>query len=489
MPTQRPARRSVKRRKTGHQNCRNRRIKCDEQSPCGYCNRRGLECKKADFIVPERWGNTPEPTRAGEESQPATRGTAPSSQRQTTPEGDPHIPESTYEIFQHVFSVDNDHLPTSDLRSTITSDNILTEEKAGLLRFYQEGIGVWMDIFDHSHTYQNDIVRYSLSSPLLMHAVCALSANQMSLIQNKYLWGPVSSRFYGQSLSLLINELTKQSSRADGELLLAATILLGSYELLAQPGIDYQRHLYGAQTLIFSRNIGQQGTSLEKASFWIFARQDVALALVNERPTLVPPVKWPVPPESPPAAVEDAFGMRILWLLARVVEVKFGSPNGGVSNIQRERVESLVAEIDLAWAGLPSHVRGVPMKQSHSEDEGLTRVWFCVPSASAACLYYHMAKILTYEFLLEQTRLPSRQSDDMLRSIGHHARAIASICLFSDLADGALVVAVNPIFYAAKYIPSMALKTRLWGILDRIETRLGFYTRDRQTQLQLELKK
>lgn len=320
-----------------------------------------------------------------------------------------------------------------------------------------------MDIFDRSHTYQNDIVRYSLSSPLLMHAVCALSANQMSLIQNKFLWEPVSSRFYGQSLSLLINELTKQSSRADGELLLAATILLGSYELLAQPGIDYQRHLYGAQTLIFSRDIGKQGTSLEKASFWIFARQDVALALVNERPTLVPPVKWPVPPESPPAAVEDAFGMRILWLLARVVEVKFGSPDGQVSNIQRERVESLVAEIDLAWAGLPSHVHGVPMKQSHSEDEGLTRVWFCVPSAckyhairmdrqqlinaAAACLYYHMGKILTYEFLLEQTRLPSRQPDDMLRSIGHHARAIASICLFSDLADGALVVAVNPIFY------------------------------------------
>lgn len=237
-----------------------------------------------------------------------------------------------------------------------------------------------MDIFDCSHTYRHEVVRYSLSSPLLMHAVCALSAKQMSLIQNKFLWEPVSSRFYGQSLSLLINELTKQSSRSGGELLLAATILLSSYELLAQPGIDYQRHLYGAQTLIFSRSIGEEGTSLERASFWIFARQDVALALVNERPTLVPPVKWPAPPESPPAAVEDAFGMKILWLLARVIEVLF-SANSEVASTKCERVESLVAEIDLVWAGLPSHVRGVPMKQSHSEDEGLTRVWFCMPSA------------------------------------------------------------------------------------------------------------
>lgn len=150
--------------------------------------------------------------------------------------------------------------------------------------------------------------------------------------------------------------------------------------------------------------------------------------------------------------------MKILWLLARVIEVKFG--NGEVASIER-RLQSMVAEIDLLWAGLPSHVRGVPMKQSHSEDEGLTRVWFCVPSAckysslirdpkannaAAACLYYHMAKILTYECLCEQTLIPPRQSDNIQKSIGHHARAIASICLFSDLADGALVVAVNPIF-------------------------------------------
>lgn len=235
-----------------------------------------------------------------------------------------------------------------------------------------------MDIFDRSHTYQNEVVQYSLSSPLLMHAVCALSAKQMSRIQNQFLWEPVSSRFYGESLILLINELTEQST--DRELLLAATILLGSYELLAQPGIDYQRHLYGARTLIFSHNLGEEGTSFEKASFWIYARQDVALALVNERPTLTPPAKWPKPPEDS-ASVEDRFGKTIIWLLARVIEAKFTPGSGEWSGAELESFQGLVSEIDLYWAGLPSHVRGVVMKQTHSEDDGLARVWFCVPSA------------------------------------------------------------------------------------------------------------
>lgn len=148
-----------------------------------------------------------------------------------------HLPESTYEIFQHVFSVNQ---PSSlfALGSHITCDELLTEETTGLLRFYQDGTGVWMDIFDGSCTYQNEVVRYSLSSSLLMHAVCALSAKKRSLTHNRYLWEPIASRFYGKSLSLLINELTEQST--DRKLLLTATILLGSSELLAQPGIDYQ---------------------------------------------------------------------------------------------------------------------------------------------------------------------------------------------------------------------------------------------------------
>ncbi|PYI01028.1 hypothetical protein BO78DRAFT_437005 [Aspergillus sclerotiicarbonarius CBS 121057] len=393
MPTGKPARRALKRRRIGQprphlfrgfrlicdgtQNCRNRRIKCDEKVPCGYCTRRDLDCNPTDFIVQERWPNPPATAAADDESSSqATAATRPNPQDQAPQ--DALVPESTYEVFQQVFSVDQPST-SSDLRSTIASDDILTEETAGLLRIYQKGIGIWMDISDRSHTYQNEVVRHSLSSPLLMHAVCALSAKQMSLIQNKFLWEPVSSRFYGKSLSLLIKELTEQST--NHELLLAATILLGSYELLAQPGIDYQRHLYGANTLILSRNIGEEGTLFEQASFWIYARQDVALALVNERPTLTPPTKWPVLPTNATTPVEDHFGKKIVWLLARVIEVRFTTPSDQWSRAELREFESLVSDIDLSWAGLPSHVRGIHMNHALFKDEGLSRIWFCVPSA------------------------------------------------------------------------------------------------------------
>ncbi|KAL4885755.1 hypothetical protein BJY04DRAFT_213957 [Aspergillus karnatakaensis] len=397
-------------------------------------------------------------------------------------------PESTYEVFQQAFGVGQPTAPSS-LPSEPAPEEILTQETVDLLKLYQKGIGIWMDIFDRSHTYQNEVVRHSLSSPLLMHAICALSAKQMSLTQAKFLWEPIASRFYGESLRLLIKELGNPET--DRELLLAATILLGSYELLEQPGIDYQRHLYGANTLIETRDIAHQGTPLNCTSYWIYARQDVALALVNERSTLIAPSKWPAYPPYGSVPVEDYFGKRILWLLARVIEVRFSAScsKNQCSTADVRAFERLVSEIDSSWAALPSNVRGVYLNHAPVKDEGLSNVWFCIPSAAAACLYYHMAKILINECLLEKQKAVSRPSSDateLLGAIRHHAYAISSICLSSDLVDGALVVAVNPIFYAAKYIPLPALRTRLLGTLDHIETHLGFYTRDRQTQLHRE---
>ncbi|KAJ5086879.1 hypothetical protein NUU61_008186 [Penicillium alfredii] len=300
------------------------------------------DCNPTEFIVQERRSNTPlSAITDGESNSSNTPTTAQRSQETTI--SDTHIPESTYEIFQRVFDVDQPST-SFDIHSNVASHDILTEETASLLRFYQNGIGVWMDIFDSPHTYQNEVVRYSLSSPLLMHAVCALAPKQMSLIQNKFLWEPASSRFYGESLSLLIKELTEQSTNRD--FLLAASILPGSYELLAQPGIDYQRHLNGAHTLILCCNIGEQGSFFVQASFWIYARQDVALALANERPTLTPAAKWPAPCENS-TLIEDYVGNKIVWLLERVIEAKFTLTNDDWTVNELGSFESLVSETDL----------------------------------------------------------------------------------------------------------------------------------------------
>lgn len=282
--------------------------------------------------------------------------------------------ESTYDVFQQAYST-----TTPDLGATPESPRAveitITAEIATLLEIYQTGIGVWMDVLDHSHTYQRDIVRRAVSSPLLLHSICALSAKQMSLIRQPFLWEPVSARHYGKSLSLLIEELEKQPPSR--EVLIVAAILLCSYELLTQPGTDYQKHLYGARSLFQPHGIAAGGTKLEKASFWIYARQDVSMALVHEQATLMPPQEWPVVPDSG-AAEEDEMANHVLWILARVIQVKFTNSRGDLSDEQINTVNGLLSELDRWWERFPLSARGIVTTEI--SDSGLPKIWFCVPS-------------------------------------------------------------------------------------------------------------
>jgi hypothetical protein len=76
---------------------------------------------------------------------------------------------------------------------------------------------------------------------------------------------------------------------------------------------------------------------------------------------------------------EDCLGNRILRLPARGIEAKFMTAKDNWSDAELANFDGLVSEIDSCWAGLPSHVRGVRVKDSLLEDEGLSGVWFYAP--------------------------------------------------------------------------------------------------------------
>jgi len=92
-------------------------------------------------------------------------------------------------------------------------------------------------------------------------------------------WGPVALCCYGESLRLLIDALADLSLTRDDAR--TATILLSSYDLRTAPGSEHKRHLHGAITLIRSQGIDSRCKGLEKASFWIYTRQDVAVAVAS----------------------------------------------------------------------------------------------------------------------------------------------------------------------------------------------------------------
>lgn len=247
---------------------------------------------------------------------------------------------------------------------------------AKLFRSYQEGVGTWLDILDHSLTFQRQVLSCALSAPLLLHSICALSAKQMGLTEDKDIWEPISMQHCGQSLILLSQDLWAKG--ADRDTILSATILLCCHNMLAVPDADYERLLYGSRTLIEADLNAIDASDISRASFWIYARHDVSLALQNERPTLIPPNEWPAVP-SPQETQEDALAKRMLWLLARVVEARFDNRNDMDMKEQDELILNLSSELTGWSMRIPTHSNGVEVEDDLDDD--LEHTWFCVPAA------------------------------------------------------------------------------------------------------------
>ncbi|CAM1509755.1 Fc.00g000900.m01.CDS01 [Cosmosporella sp. VM-42] len=464
-------------------NCRTRRIKCDEEKPvCGCCRRKGTECKQPDFIVHDKLSTAPNATEPnqdeGEMDQERTSSSA------------IHDPESTYDVFRQAQST-TFPAPRGEPQTFDLPDIVITEQAVDLLRIFQNGIGPWMEVFDHSFSFSWQAVRLALSSELLLNSICALAAKQMSLINERSFWEPVAARYYGESLVLLIQSLNQAETPHD--VVLTATVILCSYELLANPGPDYRKHMSGATTLIQTRGILVEGTDLERANFWCYARQDVAVSVTHEFPTQIPPHQW-IAALRNDKTKDEVAACHILWLLARVLELRFAPMQDSLPDARIEGLRGVSAEMDQWWDGLPATSRGVTTGKP--SDDGLTKLWFCVPSAAAGMLYFNMAKILFLEAMIETSsgfesgagESPDRPVDieEEYEKLRCHARSISSICFSPGLPDSVIVIAVNPLFYAARYAPSLSLKARIWAFLDDIEVRLGFYTTDRVKQLQTE---
>lgn len=241
---------------------------------------------------------------------------------------------------------------------------------------YQQGIGVWMDVCDDTLTYQRHVVRLALSSELLLHSICALSAKQMSLVKERYLWEPVAAEHYGISLRLLMRDLGGPDMSRD--VTLAATILLCSYELLANPGTDYKNHMLGTRTLIQSYRAMNGTTAIERASFWIFARQDVAMAIMNETQPLIHPSEWEAAVHRLGDA-EDGLGNKMLWLLARTVQLRFISTDKCDTQPSALDARDISSAINQWWCDLPTTTHGVHV--GGASEDGLTETWFHAPSS------------------------------------------------------------------------------------------------------------
>ncbi|KAI1454138.1 hypothetical protein F4805DRAFT_333930 [Annulohypoxylon moriforme] len=450
------------RRKTGCYTCRARHVKCDEEKPkCGHCVRKGYECVQPGFIIS---------STSVQKAASTPRGKTPEI------EVDNNIhPSSASDVFRlSQTELTRSLVPVASNAKLLTS---LDPETAELLRVYQGGIATWMDLYDFSLTYQRDTLRLALSSALIRESICALSAKQLELTRERFVWASVAARRYGESLRLLIDACA--DSNADQQEVLMATILLSSVELLAAPGPDHKRHLYGANSFVKSRKIDATCKGIDRASFWIYARQDLAMSLMNECPTLLPPANWNVSWSR--NRVEDEMGNNMVWLCSCVTSFVFGGRPSALGNENFDEFRRLMEALDAWFENAPQTCKGVSC--GTPDHDVFEELWFPVSAAAAAMATYHEAKLLMLGEYREKFAPPFPECGDVGPQLQYHSMRIASIAI-SKISDGAFVNTLQPLYFAAKYVDSIQKKARIWSILSEIETRLGFHTASRIEQLQ-----
>jgi hypothetical protein len=276
----------------------------------------------------------------------------------------------------------------------------LTPETAFLLQTYLRTTARWMDLMDHNSVYQLCVPRLTLTSPLLLHSVCAFTAKHLALSdpQPDSSWTAVASEHYGESLRLLIHALSTPSY----EHALTATILLSSYEIVAGIASEHhRRHLLGQTMLIKNLDINAQSTGLERANFWIHVRHELGVSMATEKPLLLDPtfdwnMHWQIG-----EVREDVLGNHLLWILARVLNLIYG-PESSTANGKQQR-EAFLKELQDWRAALSDTFIGIPYGD---EDEfGFRKIFFTV---TAAGTYSSFVQVVSDPLLLSDgTHLPT----------------------------------------------------------------------------------
>jgi Fungal specific transcription factor domain len=255
-----------------------------------------------------------------------------------------------------------------------------------LLNQFRQGMATWMDIFDHACTYEREVCRLSLTSELLLRCICAFTAKQLCLRPSGEIWTPIATKYYSESLSLLIEQLNDPES---SDVALTAVILLSSYEILATQGQAHRRHCEGAMKLMRMQGISACSLHLDRANFWIWVRHDISVAIINEAPLQMSPKEWHVTWREGETQ-EDLLGNQLLWLVGRAVDWIYGG------RTSREN-DNILRDAEEWYASLSAPSRGV--KYGDLVENGLSKVHFAVTAAGEFCTSFAVA----HAFLCFQT--------------------------------------------------------------------------------------
>ncbi|ERS96703.1 hypothetical protein HMPREF1624_06912 [Sporothrix schenckii ATCC 58251] len=156
---------------------------------------------------------------------------------------------------------------------------------AELFEFYIRETGVWLDIVSPTCFFSETVPRLALHDPVLFSACLSYAARIRALTGAL---DPAQGELYGsRAIEALLSTLSSRSRSDNGDndndVLCAAVVILRMAEQFSEMQEDMQCHLMGASSL-FARNPDHALDFDDAVAFWVYKRQSIRMAVLNEEP-------------------------------------------------------------------------------------------------------------------------------------------------------------------------------------------------------------
>lgn len=223
----------------------------------------------------------------------------------------------------------------------------LSYKEAQLVHYYSENLGRWLDCTDATRQFTLGVPEKVKSCPVLCHAVLSFAARHQRE-------DATADAAYQRCIALLIDRLNEPNASHD-EALLCAIVILRFYEQLtgelhldlesyyltltvpSSTGSDAEQHLAGSSAILRASQgnhyVDPSAPTLREAAFWVYVRQCLYTATVNQQPPDIDSALQlhPSPDsmqDSHPLArlrLETAWANQMTWNTALVVNFCFES--------------------------------------------------------------------------------------------------------------------------------------------------------------------
>ncbi|KAK6369608.1 hypothetical protein LTS17_009514 [Exophiala oligosperma] len=253
---------------------------------------------------------------------------------------------------------------------------------ARVFGFFISHMGKWLDIVSPSRYFGVTIPRLALSNRALYYA-CLTCASRV-LIRQGTLDKTKCDEYEDTAISAFIPQLSNLGHAHERETLPAIATILRMAEQFYEIQEDTRCHLAGAPSLFTGK---PDGFGHGSAAFWLYLRQSIRAAFLNEEPCKLDPKLVPV--DFNPVS-EAAWSNRMAVLLARTCSACWAS---SLESTQQEvELDELRILLELWRQNVPETF--LPWCNYRAENEPFPVIRYISPWHVVAWQFYYAAKIL-----------------------------------------------------------------------------------------------